>query len=291
MLTKIRSSYIIQKLFLNIFYDRKLNLFVYNKKMQNILDINITDYMRLSGKKVIGDRNGYGREYDIYNNKLIFEGEYLNGKRNGKGKEYDYYNRITFEGEYLNGKRNGKGKEYDDSYFISSNYLYKNKNEKEIEYSGKLKYEGQFLNGKRNGKGKEYDENYDIISFEGEYFNGKKWNGKGNEVTHHDGKLYFFEVEYFEGMKTNCKGVERYTEDIMSFKTIFVYDGEYLNEERHGKGKEYYHEDGILKFEGEYVHNQRRRGKKYYKNGIIKYEGDYLLIENGMEKDMTIKEI
>ena len=31
---------------------------------------------------------------------LEFEGEYLNGQRNGKGKEY-YNNKLIFEGEYL----------------------------------------------------------------------------------------------------------------------------------------------------------------------------------------------
>ena len=31
--------------------------------------------------------------------------------------------------------------------------------------------------GKRNGKGKEYNDNGDLI-FEGEYLNGKRWNGK-----------------------------------------------------------------------------------------------------------------
>ena len=48
--------------------------------------------------------NGKVKEYDIYDGKLIFEGEYLNGKRNGKGKEYDD-GKLIFEGEYLNGKR------------------------------------------------------------------------------------------------------------------------------------------------------------------------------------------
>ena len=55
--------------------------------------------------------NGKGAEYDEYNRKLIFEGEYLNGKRNGKGKEYDKDGELIFEGEYLNGFRNGKRKE------------------------------------------------------------------------------------------------------------------------------------------------------------------------------------
>jgi len=35
--------------------------------------------------------------------KLIFEGEYLNGKRNGNGKEYYSNSNIKFEGEYLRG--------------------------------------------------------------------------------------------------------------------------------------------------------------------------------------------
>ena len=40
-------------------------------------------------------------EYNYYNEKLIFEGEYLNGKRNGKGKEYYDNDKLIFEGEYL----------------------------------------------------------------------------------------------------------------------------------------------------------------------------------------------
>ena len=44
---------------------------------------------------------------------------------------------------------------------------------------GKLIYEGEYLNGKKwNGKGKEYNK-YGELIFEGEYLNGNKWNGKG----------------------------------------------------------------------------------------------------------------
>ena len=41
--------------------------------------------------------NGLYKEY--YDNKIIFEGEYLNGKRNGKGKEYNRFGSLIFEGE------------------------------------------------------------------------------------------------------------------------------------------------------------------------------------------------
>ena len=49
----------------------------------------------------IKEGNGYIKEY-YSDDKLEFEGEYLNGERNGKGKEYKYA-KIKFEGEYLNG--------------------------------------------------------------------------------------------------------------------------------------------------------------------------------------------
>ena len=45
---------------------------------------------------------------------------------------------------------------------------------------GKLEYESEFSNGERNGKGKEYSINGEL-KFEGEYLNGKRWNGKVKE--------------------------------------------------------------------------------------------------------------
>ena len=75
---------------------------------------------------------GLIKEY-LSNNKLIFEGEYLNGQRNGKRKKY-YVGKLVFEGEFLNGIEKGKGKGY---YYND-------------------KFEGEYLNGNRNGKGKEY---------------------------------------------------------------------------------------------------------------------------------------
>ena len=82
----------------------------------------------------------YGKEYNGYNDKLLFEGEYYNGERNGIWKEYKYYNdRLIYEGEYYNGERNGYGKEYD--------------------YDGRILFEGEYLNGKR----KNYNDSDNII--------------------------------------------------------------------------------------------------------------------------------
>ncbi len=52
-------------------------------------------------------RNGKGKGY--WDNKILFEGEYLNGKKfNGKGKEY-VGGKLNFEYEMSNGEiRKGK---------------------------------------------------------------------------------------------------------------------------------------------------------------------------------------
>ena len=62
-------------------------MIMYNKELQNMFNVSIENYKKLSGKYKIGGKNGNGREYIINTNILIFEGKYLDGKKNGKGKE------------------------------------------------------------------------------------------------------------------------------------------------------------------------------------------------------------
>ena len=95
----------------------------------------------------------------------------MNGRKNGLGKEYYKDNKIKFEGEYLNGLRwNGKG------YDIQKNIVYELNNGKgyikEYDNYGTLEFEGEYLNGPKNGKGKEYYWK-GKLEFKGEYLNGK----------------------------------------------------------------------------------------------------------------------
>ena len=275
MLKNVKSSYIILNFFEYITEKKKLKLLKYNKLLQKRLNISINNYIHFKAKYIIYESNGKGKEY-YYGDILVFEGEYLNGERNGKGKEYYNNGNLRFEGEYLKGKKNGKGKEY-----------YNN---------GNLRFEGEYLKGKRNGKGKEYYSNGNL-RFEGEYINGKI-NGKeydeeghlisdfesinidiiSNRIAHStqnnnsklirkeflNGKL-IFEGEYLNG-KRNGKGKEYGLN-----KTLF-FEGEYLNGKRNGKGKEY--EFGLLLFEGEFLCDFRIKGK-YYRNGKLYFEGDF----------------
>ena len=55
-----------------------------------------------------------------------------------------------------------------------------------------------------------------------------------------------------------------------------MFEGEYLDGKRYGKGKEY--KDFVMIFEGEYLNNERwnGKGKEYYYDGSLKYDGKYL---------------
>ena len=199
----------------------------------------------------MGKKMEIGKEYSYFDGELQFEGEYLNDERNDKGKEY-----------YFNGKGkwwNGKG------YNINGNIEYEIKDGKgyikEYEDDGKLLFEAEFLYDNKNGKGKEYNYLNDKLEFEGEYLNGKKWNGNGYNINGNieykikDGKGYIKEY--------NLNGE-------------LEFEGEYLNGERNGKGKEYY-KNGELEFEGEYLNGERnRKGKEYDDNGNLKFEGENL---------------
>ena len=84
---------------------------------------------------------------------------------------------------------------------------------------------------------------------------GKEYDGQTDNL--------IYEGEYLNG-KRNGKGKE-YDENKL------IFEGEYLNGKRNGKGKEYYY-NGKLKFEGEYLNEEKIKGKFYDKNGNKYYD-------------------
>ena len=248
----------------------------------------ITDELLFEGEYLNGKRHGKGKEYK--NNEVIFEGEYLNGKRNGKGKEYNFLNEVIFEGEYLNGKRwNGN--------FINRKSTHKPDLEKLESNNNK---EGNItINKIQNGKGiiKEYDE--DRLIFEVEYLNGEL-NGKGKELFHYGffdrelgkkiyrGKIIIFEGEYLNGKKWNGKGYDNKGNIICEIKNgkgnikefnnsgYLFSECEILNGVKNGKYNEYRNKNLELKFEGIYFNGKKWNGKEYDDNNNLIYEGEYL---------------
>ena len=57
---------------------------------------------------------------------------------------------------------------------------------------------------------------------------------------------------------------------------IIIFEGEYLNGKRNGKGKEYYKNNQLL-FEGQYLNGEKNgKGKEYNSFGELIFEGEYL---------------
>ena len=113
---------------------------------------------------ILKNGKGFVREYRFidYSENCSFEGLYMNGERNGYGREYAVYDlftiKLVYEGGFLNGIKHGYGIEY--GYDYSNEFYY-------------ISFKGEFLNGKRwNGEAKEYDKDKNLI-FDGKYINGK----------------------------------------------------------------------------------------------------------------------
>ena len=104
MLENIKATYFIKLLFEYVDERQKLKVVKFNKSLQNIINISISNYKFFLQKYTIKESNGIRKEYYGRNDLLLYEGEYLNGKRNGKGKEYYNNGKLKFEGEYLNHK-------------------------------------------------------------------------------------------------------------------------------------------------------------------------------------------
>ena len=302
MLNNIKSTYFLKYIFSYLTKNLRLDIVKYNKKLQNLIDINFINW----GKYLIYEMNSKGKEYWYNNNILIFEGEYSKGKRNGKGKEFNNEGIIIFEGEYLNGKRNGEGKEYDYNGYLIFEGEYLNgkrwngigydKNNIKIneiidgkgyikEYNIKesyLEFEGEYLNGEKNGKGKEYDYLNNLI-FEGEYMNGKRWNGiilnkkenktylvqngKGFVKEYNSKEKYNYETQYLNGEKNGLVKI------YYLYKKL-IYVGEYKDGKKSGLGKEYSLLNN-LRFDGEYNYDKKVKGKLYIK-GVLEFEGEFL---------------
>ena len=54
-------------------------------------------------------KDGKGKLKEYKFGKLIFEGEYISGERNGYGKEYNLYGILIYEGELFKWKKGWKG--------------------------------------------------------------------------------------------------------------------------------------------------------------------------------------
>ena len=177
---------------------------------------------------------------------MLLSGKSFKYKSKTKAKEYDLNGDVIYIGEYLNGKRNGKGKEF--------------------QRFNDLIFEGSYVNGKRNGKGKEfyYEKK---LKCKGEYKDDKLWNG------------IIYEKDQSKYTTSEIKNGKGYIKEY-DFYGRKIFEGEYDNGERNGKGKEFQYDNLI--FEGNYLNGKRNgKGKEFHFKKVL-FEGIY---KNGMKWD------
>ena len=262
LLKKIRSSYILKKIFSFIYVNHKLDIIIYNKELQNKCGLDLEYYKFISQKYRTFEPNGIIKEFSKSTNNLIFQGKYINHRKEGEGIEF-YENeegkekmREKFHGLYSKGyKIIGTGYTIRKQKYF---FLIDNKGE-EFFYNEKLCFKGDYFNGRRwNGIGYNYQGE--------EEFKIKNGSGKVKEFNYFGTLIY--EGEYSNGLRQG-KGKE-YSNYVLR------YEGEYLNGKKHGKGKEYDYM-GILNCEGDYLYGEKSGFiKEYYCNGKLFFEGQYL---------------
>ena len=76
MLKNIKSNNLLKKIFFHLNDRKKFKLIAHNKNIQNILNIDIIDFQIFSGKYIKFDEKSKIKEYNSYNDNLIYEGEY-----------------------------------------------------------------------------------------------------------------------------------------------------------------------------------------------------------------------
>ena len=103
---------------------------------------------------------------------------------------------------------------------------------------------------------------------------------------------FFLKVLFFylsEGQKLKVARYSKYLQKIIDRRLIHykIFSERYIVYGQDGKGKEYDWHNGCLRFEGENLNGERNgKGKEYGWNGEIKFEGEYLNGErNGKGKE------
>ena len=139
---------------------------------------------------------------------------------------------------------------------------------RKYDFNGNLKFEGEYLNGKK-WNGKKYDEEKNIIY---EIKNGKGIITKRGYIKH---GYSIFKGEYLNGETKGIK-IEIYNNPELKGKLDrLIFGGECINGKKNGKGREYDKIFGELIFEGEYLKDHKYKGKNYFRRKLD-YEGEYL---------------
>ncbi len=231
------------------------------------------------GDFVNGVSEGYGVHH--YANGDVFEGEWKNDKRQGKGK-YTFADGSYYTGEWKDGKNISASETVRPATKETKAAESKKTTEKKTtgtttahqSYSSGDTYDGEMLNGKRHGHG--------IY----------RWA---------DGDCY--EGDFVNNKRTGYGRYEHYTDKWQTKHFCdLVYEGQWKDGEKHGKGVEKHYMPGVNEdvtvYEGEWVNGKREgifvwylfypaTGKQSSKD--MEYYRDGKCVMDGVPYDASIK--
>ena len=196
--------------------------------------------------------------------------EWKNGKEisdSGDCRIFDEPHHVFFEGHFEHGKREGKGKEFD--------------------MNGKIVFDGFYKQGKRmnivpfkemKGYWKVMNDRNVIMSI-----------CEKNEKNENDGICYFYSngeidkvSEWKNGEELNVLKRFEGKKMIEFVNGVKRYEGEYQDSIKHnypreGKGEEYGTDGKSLVYEGQFENGKRHGKGKLYRNGDVVYNGKWIM--------------
>ena len=252
-------------------------------------------YLHLKYKKDIIEEKGVFQTYNnrniniiIDNNLKIIKGNFIlqngdiyegeideNGNREGKGI-MNYHNGDSYSGEWKNDMKNGNGRM---SYFNVDFYNGYWKNDKKegkgiMKYNNGDEYNGDWKNDLREGKGKMiyndiFEKDILLINQKINYLKNQEKDER-DEIKNEKEEIILNEEIYDGDWKNNL----REGKGIMKYNNGDIYNGEWINDKIEGKGIMKYNNGDI--YEGEWIKDIREgKGKMKYNNGDF-YNGDWI---------------
>ena len=215
------------------------------------------------GEMLNGGCQRDGRGICLFNNGMLYEGEWKRNKEHGKGTLMTAdRRRIMYEGEWERGRLHGQG-----TYFYSDDTLAQSSRNTHVD----SRYIGEFKENARHGVGKYFLP--DGSTYEGEW-RDNEMSGQGT-FCWSDGSMY---VGLWKGGKRHGIGA-------LTSSDGFTYDGMWIQNTMEGRGIAGY--PSGQRYEGLWSNGRREgRGTIVFTNGAV-YEGRFR--DDCMEGQGTMK--
>jgi antitoxin component YwqK of YwqJK toxin-antitoxin module len=259
----------------------------------------VTDYLIYEGQFKLDEKNGFGtsfiktfdEETGHPRSTKHLEGNYLNGNLHGGGvKLWDNGNNFSSIGAYKHGIQVGRWGDYHANGKLRCTWLAGIEDPRErhhkqnMYHNGQLVYVGQAKNSGTTWCGHGSSLFYDgRLQYSGTWLDG---------MIHCDNGVTFHETGHIQAIGPVDMGIKKGHTTVFTEAGKLIYVGDLENGGRDGYGKYYHHATtGQLRYDGTWKNNQFHGvdNKEYHENGNLKYQGNFHMgLKHRAGKDFDI---